>query len=55
LSKEQKVNLPAYLHTIPLLLNVKQESCEYQLRGGRSNTRPRRAGILLTYKLFIGV
>jgi len=24
-------NLPAYLHIISLMLNVKQESCEYKL------------------------
>jgi len=25
-----RANLPAYLHAIPLMLNVKQGSCEYQ-------------------------
>jgi len=30
-SRTQQANLPAYLHTIPFLLNVKQGSCEYQL------------------------
>jgi len=29
--RTQQANLPAYLHTIPLMLSVKQESCEYQL------------------------
>jgi len=29
--KTKQANLPAYLHTITLMLNVKQRSCKYQL------------------------
>jgi len=31
LPKDTSSKLPAYLHTIPLMLNVKQGSCKYQL------------------------
>jgi len=35
-------NLVAYLHTIPLMLTVKQRSCEYQLFKSFGLTRPAR-------------
>jgi len=45
--RTQQGKLPAYFHTIPLMLNVKQGSCEYQLLksfgltgGGGGATRP---------------